>query len=100
MGVTFGVTGWMSRQAWSLTRGIGEQRSTARSRVSAVIVFWNGALVVLDEKEFHHEGTKARRHEGTKFSVKSPGLAQVVRILRGFVVKQALARTPMPSRPR
>ena len=73
----------------------GEQRSTGRSRGPAVIVLWNGTLVVLAEKEFHHEGTK--------FPMKSPGLVLVVRFLRGlrgFVVKSALPRTPMPSQPR
>ncbi len=70
----------------------GNRVNNARSAVPAVIVFWNGALVILAEKEFHHEGTK--------FPMKSPGVALGVRFLRDFVVKQALARTPMHSRPR
>ena len=54
----------------------GNRVSNARPAVPEVIVLWNGTFVVLAEKEFHHEGTK--------FPMKSPGLALVVRILRGL----------------
>ena len=62
-----------------LAIGQGNRVSNARLAVPAVIVLWNGALVVLAEKEFYHEATK--------FPMKSPGWALIVRFLRGFVVK-------------